>query len=381
MADVVQSSLPVDHAPTSQPAINTAQTHDECYISSLWTDKFIEQGQFDKEPFVWRRKSRIQSKMATKSVIMKQYMSLVKNISSFSNGQALLSETNSDEDQLDKVNITISPSEGYYRGGTFEFQIDLSDGYPDADPPRIRCLTSVYHPNIDQNDDYSEGDICLNMLDELWSPDLTLEDYIQGLLFLFYEPNPEDPLNPAFCGDEDEEKWSYNIRRSLRGYEIDGTTYDTVLSNGYTSDDDETYDDEYDTYIRRKNGDAPPVIDDDSCMSLCGSLEDLAVQNDDVIVATVTKPDDVITLPTIDEATGQPEAVNVNLKPVSNLVSIITRILRIIRPQSPVSTDSYNTALISSAPLWRFLLISSIAMVTFRIGLRVFLRTPSILFR
>jgi ubiquitin-protein ligase len=48
----------------------------------------------------------------------------------------------------------------------------------------------VYHPNIDLS-----GNVCLNILRKDWSPVLTLYAVIHGLLYLFNEPEPNDPLN------------------------------------------------------------------------------------------------------------------------------------------------------------------------------------------
>lgn len=169
--------------------------------------------------------------MASNSELLKQYKTLVRTIESFSDGQASIGQSpngEEDEDTLTILYINISPNDGPYNGGTFLFKLDLSDGYPN-DPPKINCLTKVYHPNIDQIDEYSEGDICLNLMDELWTPDLTLEDFVQGLLFMFYNPNIEDPLNPAFHGGESEDEFQENVLRSMRGEEVDGIEYENVL--------------------------------------------------------------------------------------------------------------------------------------------------------
>ena len=48
----------------------------------------------------------------------------------------------------------------------------------------------IYHPNIDL-----DGNVCLNILREDWKPVLDINSVIYGLIYLFYEPNPDDPLN------------------------------------------------------------------------------------------------------------------------------------------------------------------------------------------
>ena len=174
--------------------------------------------------------------MATnKGLLLKQYGNLVKSIKNLSDGQAFL-KVDSDSDTLEYVRFTIAPNDGPYRGGTFDFEIDLSQGdYPDS-APTVKCLTQVYHPNIDWCDE--EGDVCLNLLDELWTADVTLEDIVQGLLFLFYNPNVEDPLSSMFTGGELEGEFLENVRRSLRGEEVDGVDFSRNLPDGYESDDE-----------------------------------------------------------------------------------------------------------------------------------------------
>lgn len=108
--------------------------------------------------------------------------------------------------------ITIKPDEGYYRGGRFSFDLKIPNTYP-HEPPKLKCETSIYHPNIDQ-----DGNVCLNILREDWKPVLTINSIIYGLLYLFYEPNPEDPLNTeaAELLKSDRRQFEMNVRRHIR---------------------------------------------------------------------------------------------------------------------------------------------------------------------
>jgi ubiquitin-conjugating enzyme E2 M len=42
--------------------------------------------------------------------------------------------------------------------------------------------------------------VCLNILREDWKPVLDINAVVYGLIYLFYEPNPDDPLNHEAAG-------------------------------------------------------------------------------------------------------------------------------------------------------------------------------------
>lgn len=59
------------------------------------------------------------------------------------------------------------------------FCIQVGPNYP-HEPPKVKCETLVYHPNIDL-----EGNVCLNILREDWKPVLTISSIVYGLQYLF----------------------------------------------------------------------------------------------------------------------------------------------------------------------------------------------------
>ena len=117
--------------------------------------------------------------------------------------------------------LTITPDSGHWRGATFEFSLDVPDEYP-MKPPRVLCKTPVYHPNIDV-----EGKVCLNILRDDWKPVLTINNIIYGMIFLFTDPNPNDPLNKeaAQVMRDSPEQFSRNVAQSLQGGTVDGRKY------------------------------------------------------------------------------------------------------------------------------------------------------------
>ncbi|CAE7174669.1 UBE2D1 [Symbiodinium pilosum] len=91
---------------------------------------------------------------------------------------------------------------GRYKGGIFRFQIWFPNNYPNK-PPRLKCLTPVYHCNID-----ARGTVCLDVEDdllrlkpsretevqELSSTRISAFCLVQALLSLLAAPVPEDGL-------------------------------------------------------------------------------------------------------------------------------------------------------------------------------------------
>ena len=128
-------------------------------------------------------------------------------------------------DDLLNFTITIRPDEGYYRGGTFTFSFAVPPLYP-HEPPKVRCAHKVYHPNIDP-----EGNVCLNILREDWNPVLSISSVIFGLLLLFTDPNPDDPLNKEAAEDlaRTPRNFEINVRRSMAGGYVGSHSYSPVM--------------------------------------------------------------------------------------------------------------------------------------------------------
>lgn len=120
--------------------------------------------------------------------------------------------------------------------------------YP-HEPPKVKCETTVYHPNIDL-----DGNVCLNILREDWKPVLTINSVIYGLQYLFLviiifffsceylklnihiyfflqEPNPEDPLNKdaADVLQNNKRLFDMNVQKAMRGGVIGSTYFEKCL--------------------------------------------------------------------------------------------------------------------------------------------------------
>ncbi|XP_059051740.1 NEDD8-conjugating enzyme UBE2F-like [Achroia grisella] len=101
-----------------------------------------------------------------------------------------------DPNVLSEFILTVTPDEGYWLGGKFKFSVYVTDDYNMA-PPKVKCVTRLWHPNINL-----DGDICLSLLRQTsidehgWAPTRRLKDVVWGLNSLFTDLlNFEDPLN------------------------------------------------------------------------------------------------------------------------------------------------------------------------------------------
>lgn len=107
------------------------------------------------------------------------------------------------------IGVLFGPSDTPYANGIFKIEFRIPEDYP-FKPPKVRFITRIYHPNIDSN-----GNVCLDLLKNKWSPALTIERLIVSIASLLNEPNPEDPLEPeiAFIYEKDRKKYDENARR------------------------------------------------------------------------------------------------------------------------------------------------------------------------
>jgi ubiquitin-conjugating enzyme E2 M len=133
--------------------------------------------------------------------------------------------TQNDPSDLFHFTVTISPDDGFYKGGRFIFSITIPSDYPYV-APKIQCTQTIYHPNINLN-----GNVCLNILREDWKPMLTLVTVVLGLVFLFLEPNPDDPLNQEAAAvlTSNVNLFKSNVNKTMSGGMLNSVQYNNVL--------------------------------------------------------------------------------------------------------------------------------------------------------
>eukprot|EP00996_Jenningsia_fusiforme_P000897 NODE_1816_length_1395_cov_20.973254_g1643_i0.p1 GENE.NODE_1816_length_1395_cov_20.973254_g1643_i0~~NODE_1816_length_1395_cov_20.973254_g1643_i0.p1 ORF type:complete len:422 (+),score=58.13 NODE_1816_length_1395_cov_20.973254_g1643_i0:107-1372(+) len=147
----------------------------------------------------------------------KELIRLHRDIDSLFDGQVEIEQV--DQDSLTELRVFILPKSGLYVGARIEFAVQIPGDYPESSPS-VGCVTKVYHPNIGAfgpNEDEWDSTICLNILDSDWTSDMRLEHVINGLLFLFLDPegtNFSDALNTSVLPEDGFER---RVRASVAG--------------------------------------------------------------------------------------------------------------------------------------------------------------------
>ncbi|KAF8154811.1 ubiquitin-conjugating enzyme/RWD-like protein [Crassisporium funariophilum] len=85
------------------------------------------------------------------------------------------------------------PQGSLYEGGVYNVEITLPPDYPFS-APKVIFKTRIYHMNISE-----QGNICIDILKQNWSPALSLFKVMLSLSSLLTDPNPKDPLVPSIA--------------------------------------------------------------------------------------------------------------------------------------------------------------------------------------
>eukprot|EP00041_Stephanoeca_diplocostata_P010673 m.169966 g.169966 ORF g.169966 m.169966 type:complete len:242 (+) comp18252_c0_seq3:285-1010(+) len=112
------------------------------------------------------------------------------------------------EDSLVDLEAQIIGTKGsVYEGGVFNLTIAIPQRYP-FEPPRLKFITKIYHPNIDDG-----GRICLDLLKMppagSWKPALNISTVLTSLQLLMNEPNPDDALMATIAREFKHDRETY----------------------------------------------------------------------------------------------------------------------------------------------------------------------------
>ncbi|XP_075254244.1 ubiquitin-conjugating enzyme E2 A [Convolutriloba macropyga] len=85
--------------------------------------------------------------------------------------------------------IIFGPQDTPFEDGTFRLTLEFTEEYPNK-PPTVKFKTKMFHPNV-----YADGGICLDILQNRWSPTYDVSSILTSIQSLLDEPNPNSPAN------------------------------------------------------------------------------------------------------------------------------------------------------------------------------------------
>lgn len=71
-----------------------------------------------------------------------------------------------------------------FEDGSFRLTLTFTDAYPNK-PPTVRFISKMFHPNI-----YANGELCLDILQNRWSPTYDVAAILTSVQSLLNDPNP-----------------------------------------------------------------------------------------------------------------------------------------------------------------------------------------------
>ncbi|KAJ7217202.1 ubiquitin-conjugating enzyme [Mycena pura] len=81
------------------------------------------------------------------------------------------------------------PAETPFEDGTFKLVLTFDESYPNK-PPSVKFLSRMFHPNV-----YANGELCLDILQNRWSPTYDVAAILTSIQSLLHDPNPNSPAN------------------------------------------------------------------------------------------------------------------------------------------------------------------------------------------
>jgi len=117
--------------------------------------------------------------------------------------------------------LILGPQDTPFEDGTFKLNLVFTEEYPNR-PPLVKFLSDMFHPNV-----YADGSICIDILQNRWSPTYDVSSILTSIQSLLDEPNPNSPANNCAAllytnnRREYEKKISKIVEKSWKGVETE----------------------------------------------------------------------------------------------------------------------------------------------------------------
>ncbi|KAL3095340.1 hypothetical protein niasHS_007439 [Heterodera schachtii] len=102
--------------------------------------------------------------------------------------------------------VIFGPQDTPFEDGTFKLTLEFTEEYPNK-PPTVKFVSKMFHPNV-----YADGSICLDILQNQWSPTYDVAAILTSIQSLLDEPNPNSPANSLAAQLYQENRREYEKR-------------------------------------------------------------------------------------------------------------------------------------------------------------------------
>lgn len=93
-----------------------------------------------------------------------------------------------------------------FEDGTFKLMLQFDETYPNK-PPTVKFMSKMFHPNV-----YANGELCLDILQNRWSPTYDVAAILTSIQSLLHDPNPNSPANAEAANLYRENRKEYTRR-------------------------------------------------------------------------------------------------------------------------------------------------------------------------
>ena len=102
--------------------------------------------------------------------------------------------------------VIIGPPETAFADGTFLLSIQFDESFPTR-PPAVRFQSEMFHPNV-----YPDGNICLDILQNRWSPTYDVGAVLTSIRSMLNDPNTSSPANSTAAQMYENDRAEYERR-------------------------------------------------------------------------------------------------------------------------------------------------------------------------
>ncbi|KAG0196863.1 Ubiquitin-conjugating enzyme E2 2, partial [Mortierella sp. GBA30] len=96
-----------------------------------------------------------------------------------------------------------------FEDGTFKLLLQFDETYPNK-PPTVKFVSKMFHPNV-----YANGELCLDILQNRWSPTYDVAAILTSIQSLLHDPNPNSPANAEAANLYRENRKEYTRRNYM----------------------------------------------------------------------------------------------------------------------------------------------------------------------